>query len=162
MNLIRTVLIIAVIFCIDARSACAEMILPFCSNRTINEVTTRVGCTVGDAKCWLTKGGFCTDYVQKKLNLVKTEKEIVWIPVQPVDVRTGDIATFNYLAHYAYVESVVRDKKGKPVAVNVTEYNFGTCLVDEQAMVTDRYKKVGSRLAIPISEVDGGFLRQSR
>lgn len=136
--------------------------LPVCSNRTINEVTNRVGCTVGDTKCWLSRGGFCTDYVQKKLQLNSSGQAIVWNQVQPGDVRKGDIAVFNARAHYAYVESVVRDKQGKPVAVNVSEYNFGTCLVDEQAMVTDHYKKVNTRANIPLRAVDGGFIRNNR
>lgn len=160
MNHIITVLLLAVLVSISFRFVSADE-LPVCSNRTINEVTNRVGCTVGDTKCWLSKGGFCTDYVQKKLNLVQSGKEVVWTPVQQGDVRKGDIAVFNYQAHYAYVESVVRDKQGRLVSVNVSEYNFGTCLVDEQVMVTDKYKKVNLRSGVPLSVVDGGFIRNS-
>lgn len=136
--------------------------LPFCSNRVINEVTGRSGCTVGDYRCWLRNGGFCTDYVLKKLNLTPSEKEAAWTTPLPEDVKAGDVAVFNARAHYAYVEGVVRDKHGKPVAVNVSEYNFGTCMVDEQTMVTDYYKKVNRRSNIPLNLVDGGFLRMSR
>jgi len=159
--IIKSLYLFAVLACIGSRTACADE-LPFCSNRVINEVTSRAGCTVGDSKCWLRNGGFCTDYVLKKLNLVQSDKEIAWAAVQSNDVRTGDVAVFNARAHYAYVESVVRDKQGKPVAVNVSEYNFGTCLVDEQTMVTDKYKKVNKRSGIPLNAVDGGFIRMSR
>jgi hypothetical protein len=46
--------------------------------------------------------------------------------------------------------------------VNVSEYNYGTCLVDEQVMVTDNYKKVNMRSGIPLNAVDGGFIRNIR
>ena len=151
----------ALIVCFTFGLACAEE-LPFCSNRIINEVTKRVGCTVGDAKCWLTKGGFCTDYVQKKLDISQIGEGLAWVPVQLDDIKKGDIAVFNYRAHYAYVESVIRNSKGKPVAVSVSEYNFGDCLVDEQTMVTEKYKVVNMRAGIPLNRVDGGFIRLSR
>jgi hypothetical protein len=155
-------LLSVLVCCLVVRSVCAELLLPVCSNRIINEVTKRVGCTVGDPKCWLSKGGFCTDYVQKKLLLDRPDQKVAWIPVQPGDVRKGDIAVYNSIPHYAYVERVVRDKQGKPVAVDVSEYNFGDCLVDEQVMVTDKYKKVNKRSGIPLNAVDGGFMRNSR
>lgn len=147
----------------SVRSAWAE-VLPFCSNRTIQEVTGRVGCTVGDARCWLRKGGFCTDYVHIKLNLKRDEAggEVSWTPVLPADVGPGDIAVFIARTHYAYVEKINRDKQGRPVTVDVSEYNFGTCLVDEQIMVTDQYKLVNRRKGVPINSVDGGFIRSSR
>jgi hypothetical protein len=157
----KMVSFIAAFVCLGSHIACAELLLPICSNRTINEVTKRIGCTVGDSKCWLSKGGFCTDYVQKKTNPGRSGKGYTWMPVQPGDVKKGDIAVFNSLPHYAFVESVVRDKQGKPVAVDVSEYNFGTCLVDEQIMVTDKYKKVNMRSGIPLNVVDGGFIRDS-
>jgi hypothetical protein len=100
--------------------------------------------------------------VQKKLLLDRSDRKVTWVPVQPGDVRKGDIAVYNSIPHYAYVERVVRDKQGKPVAVDVSEYNFGDCLVDEQVMVTDKYKKVNTRSAIPLNAIDGGFMRNSR
>jgi len=133
--------------------------LPICSNRVINEVTTRVGCTVGDSKCWLSSGGFCTDYVEKKSRRGQTGKPIQLRKISSEDVKKGDVAQFVSRAHYAYVESVVKDKSGKPVAVDLSEYNYGVCMVDEQSMVTDKYKVINKRLGLPLSKVDGGFLR---
>jgi hypothetical protein len=132
--------------------------LPVCSNRVINEVTKRVGCTVGDANCWLTKGGMCTDYIQK---MAGRPGRVVQLNnrISPEDVRKGDVALFISHAHYAYVESVDRDVQGKPVAVNVSEYNYGGCWVDQDTMVTDKYMKVNKRSGIPLKSVDGGFLR---
>jgi hypothetical protein len=135
--------------------------LPFCSNRTIHEVTHRAGCTVGDSKCWLTKGGFCTDYVLKKSRVDPSGSAVSWLNVPPDEVKAGDIAVFAYRSHYAFIESVVRNKQGKPVAVNVSEFNFGDCLVDEQTMVTEKYGRVNTRPGIPLKVVDGGFLRSS-
>ncbi|TAL26144.1 MAG: hypothetical protein EPN94_03785 [Nitrospirae bacterium] len=79
--------------------------------------------------------------------------------INPEDVKKGDVAFFISRIHYAYVESVVKDKNGKPVAVNVSEYNYGDCWVDQSTMVTDKYKKINKRFGIPLSDVDGGFLR---
>lgn len=133
--------------------------LPVCSNRVINEVTSRVGCTVGDPRCWLSKGGFCYDYVEKKLFPNQSGKAIKLKNIKPGDVKKGDVAFFVSHAHYAFVESVVKDKRGKPVAVNVSEYNYGSCWVDQASLVTDKYKKVNKRIGLSLSKVDGGFLR---
>ena len=133
--------------------------LPVCSNRVINEVTTRVVCTVGDTKCWLSKGGFCTDYVERMARRGQTGKAIQLKPISSEEVKKGDVAQFNARAHVAYVESVVKGRNGKPVAVNVAEYNYGACWVDEETMVTDKYKVVNKRAGIPLGSVDGGFLR---
>lgn len=132
--------------------------LPVCSNRVISEVTKRAGCTIGDSRCWLTKGGMCTDYIQKMAGQPGKAVQLT-NRIKPEDVRKGDVAQFLARAHYAYVEGVVKDKNGKPVAVNVSEYNYGDCWVDQATMVTDKYKKVNRRFGIPLSSVDGGFLR---
>lgn len=133
--------------------------LPVCSNRVINEVTTRMGCTIGDSRCWLTSGGFCTDYVEKKARRGPAGKQVQLKPIKPGEVKKGDIAQFASRAHYSYVEGVVKDRNGKPLAVNLSEYNFGTCWVDEQSMVTEKYKVINRRNGVPLGDVDGGFLR---
>lgn len=133
--------------------------LPVCSNRIINEVTRRAGCTLGDAKCWFRNGGFCTDYIQKRSGRTQLLKPAEWQPVNPDQVRPGDVAQFNSRAHYAYIESVVKDKQGRLAAVNVSEYNYGTCWVDTDFLVTNTYKSVTKRTNIPLNSVDGGFWR---
>lgn len=133
--------------------------LPVCSNRVIGTVAKRAGCTLGDTRCWLRGGGFCMDHVEARLKLGRPAAEARFDPVQPGDVRAGDVAVFNARAHYAYVEAVVRDPGGRPVAVDLTEYNFGTCWVDPDLMVTDQYKILNRRPAVALREVDGGFLR---
>ncbi len=152
-------MVLLLFFLVGASSDCyAE--LPVCSNRIIREVTTRVGCTLGEAQCWLTMGGFCTDYIQKMANNRSTSKEFTLSnKIRPEDVRKGDIAQFNSWAHYAYIENVVKDKNGKPTAIDVSEYNYGTCWVDRATMVTDKYKTVNRRFGIPVTSVDGGFWR---
>lgn len=134
--------------------------LPVCSNRIINEVMRRSGCTIGDPKCWFANGGFCMDYVQKKTGARQPFQSGQWQQIGPEAVRKGDVAQFfTPRAHLAFVEAVVRDKQGRPRAVDVSEFNFGKCWVDQDTMVTDTYKKVTRRSNIPISSVDGGFLR---
>lgn len=133
--------------------------LPVCSNRVINEVTARVGCTVGDAKCWLTRGGFCMDYVGKRARSGRTAGLPRLVPISLGKIKKGDVAQFNSRAHYAYIEAVLRNAGGKPVAVNLSEYNYGTCYVDEDSLVTDKYMVVNRRSGVPIDSIDGGFLR---
>jgi len=134
--------------------------LPVCSNKVINEVTKRSGCTVGDTKCWFAQRGFCTDYVQSRIASPQSAKPDKWLQVSPEMVKKGDIAQFySPRAHYAFVESVVKDKQGRVNAVNVSEYNFGTCWVDPDAFVTNTYKIVTKRSGIPVGAVDSGFWR---
>lgn len=132
--------------------------LPVCGNRAIGTVVRRVGCTLGDARCWLRSGGFCTDHVEQRLAGPGARGAMQLNPVRKEEVRPGDVALFSARAHYAYVEAVVRDARGKPSAVEVSEFNFGTCWVDKEMMVTDQYK-VLNRRSVPLADVDGGFLR---
>lgn len=133
--------------------------LPVCSNRVIGAVVKRARCTLGDTRCWLRGGGFCMDHVEGRLKLGGPAADARFDSVQPGDVRAGDVAVFNARAHYAYVEAVVRDPGGRPVAVDLSEYNYGTCWVDRDLMVTDHYKLLNRRAAVALREVDGGFLR---
>ena len=134
--------------------------LPDCSNRVVNTVMKRSGCTVGDPKCWFANGGFCMDYVQKRTGARKSFQPGQWRQVAPAMIRKGDVAQFFMpRAHLAFVEKVNRDKEGRPRSIDVAEFNYGTCWVDRDTMVTDTYKVVTRRSGIPISRVDGGFLR---
>jgi hypothetical protein len=133
--------------------------LPVCSNRTINEVVKRVGCTVGDARCWLRSGGFCNDYVEQRLGAGRPDQALELVSIGLQEVARGDVAVFAARAHYAYVEGVRKGKDGQVVAVDLSEHNFGSCWVDKESLVTDQYKALGRRSALPVGEVDGGFLR---
>lgn len=134
-------------------------VLPVCSNRVINQVVERAGCTVGDTRCWYRSGGFCTDYVERKVATDRPGKALSLGKIGLEEVEKGDVAVFVSRAHYAYVEGVIKDKAGRPVAVDVSEYNFGTCWVDKEAMVTEKYKAVNRRSRVAVAEVDGGFMR---
>ena len=153
----RVLIFLAVFFAAGAQVCCAE--LPVCSNRIVNNVMTRVGCAVGDTRCWLSKGGYCTDYVQKMTGHGQPGDADRWNRINPGDVKKGDVALFISFMHFAYVEGVVNDKEGRPVAVNLSEYNYGACWVDQANMVTDKYKTVNKRPGIPLGKVDGGFWR---
>ena len=136
-------------------------VLPHCPNRLINEAVKRAGCTVGDTRCWTRSGGFCTDWVEKRVAAVakRPAKELRLVPVASEQVAKGDLAVFASRAHTAFVERVVKDRQGRAVAVDLSEYNFGSCWVDPGAMATEKYGVLGRRLAVPIAEVDGGFQR---
>lgn len=132
--------------------------LPVCSNRLISSVVRRTGCTLGDTRCWLRSGGFCTDHVEHRLGARRAASAMRFDPVTPEAVRPGDVAVFSARVHYAYVEAVIRDERGRPRGVEVSEYNFGTCWVDRETMVTEQYK-VLTRRSVALADVDGGFLR---
>ncbi len=133
--------------------------LPACSNRTIREVVKRTGCTLGDRRCWVSAGGYCTDHVQRRIRALEPARTVELVSVGPSDVRKGDVALFLARSHYAYVERVVTGRDGRPVSVDLSELNFGTCWVDVELMVTDQYSVVNRRPRVPLRDVDGGFLR---
>jgi hypothetical protein len=133
--------------------------LPVCSNRVINEVVKRVGCTLGDWNCWKKSGGFCADHVEGRLGAVKPGRAMKLESVRPEEVAKGDVAVFASRSHYAYVERVIKDAKGRAVAVDLSEFNFGSCWVDRDLLITDRFKVLGRRTGVALPEVDGGFLR---
>jgi hypothetical protein len=133
--------------------------LPPCTNAVIQKVVRRVGCTLGDERCWVRAGGFCTDYVQQRILAGSRGQPAELVEVAPADVRAGDVAVFVELPHYAFVERVGRDAEGRPVAVDLSEYNFGTCWVDDELMLTDRFKLLNRRAGVPVHAVDGGFRR---
>lgn len=132
--------------------------LPFCPNRVIREVVKRAGCTVGDTGCWNRGGGTCMDWVLKRRGGGARDGSDL-VPIRAEDVRPGDVAVFMARIHFALVDRVVRDASGRPVAVDLSEYNHGTCWVDEDALVTERYGLLDRRRGVPLAEVDGGFVR---
>ncbi len=153
----RVMVLLAVTLVAGPQVCCAE--IPVCSNKIVSAVMKRTGCAVGDIRCWLSKGGFCTDYVQKMTGHGKPGDASQWDKVKPENVKKGDVALFVSRMHFAYVESVVNDGNGKPAAVNVSEYNYGDCWVDQPNFVTDKYKIVNKRYGVALKKVDGGFWR---
>lgn len=142
----------------DRHPASVEL-LPVCGNRVINAVVRRAGCTVGDDRCWKRGGGMCADYVEGRIRKERSAKAIELTSVGAEEVVRGDVAVFTARAHLAYVEAVRRDPKGRLVAVDVAEFNFGTCWVDREAMITDTYGVLTRRRGVAAAEVDGGFRR---
>lgn len=133
--------------------------LPVCGNRVIVEAVKRAGCTLGDSRCWNARGGFCNDYVERRIREARGNSKFRMEPQPAEQVARGDVAVFLSRAHFAYVEAVVKDRRGLPVAVDLAEYNFGTCWVDRSAMVTEKYLVLNRRQRVPLRDVDGGFLR---
>lgn len=103
--------------------------------------------------------GFCTDHVEERARPKRSAKPGQMTRIRPEEVAKGDVAEFASRAHYAYVEGVVRGEDGRPVAVNLSEANYGTCWVDAESMVTEKYGVVSRRTRVALGEVDGGFLR---
>lgn len=136
--------------------------IPVCSNRAAVAVVRRAGCTLGDGRCWTRGGGFCMDYVERRLAADGAPAPQRLERIRPAEVRAGDVAVFDARAHYAFVEKVVKDEGGRPIAVDLAEYNFGSCWVDRDYLVTDRYKIESRRQGVPLRDVDGGFLRARR
>jgi len=132
--------------------------LPVCSNRTIHEVAKRTGCALGDLRCWASSHGYCNDWVERRLLEGAPAGRLELVPVATAEVRRGDVALFAARGHYAFVERVVADRSGRPVAVDLSEYNYGTCWVDTDLLVTDQYGTMHRRLGVPLGTVDG-FLR---
>jgi hypothetical protein len=133
--------------------------LPVCSNRTIHEVAKRAGCALGDLRCWASSHGYCNDWVERRLLEGAPAGRLELVPVTAAEVRRGDVALYAARGHYAFVERVVTDRSGRPVAVDLSEYNYGTCWVDTDLLVTDQYGTLHRRLGVPLGAVDGGFLR---
>ncbi len=133
--------------------------LPVCANRTIREVARRTGCALGDLRCWASSHGYCDDWVERRLLEGAPPGRLELAPIAAAEVRRGDVALFAGRGHYAFVERVLTDRAGRPVAVDLSEYNYGTCWVDPDLLVTDQFKVVHRRPRVPLSAVDGGFLR---
>lgn len=116
-------------------------------------------CKQGDCACWIKAGGYCTAYIKLKTGKSQSGDANKWKSnIKSSDVKKGDVAIFKSKTHVAYVESVNKDKKGKPTSVKVSEYNYGPKWVDESCLVTDKFGIVSTR-TVDISSVDGGFWR---
>jgi len=122
------------------------------------------------------KGGYCVDYIKTRIASfpVPTKEDMVDLKNTSVDnVTEGDVAVFtvkNYW-HVAYVERVHRDQQGDPVALDLSEMNFGAemTLAEFKARwksqseaewsraaccgVTDRFNEVSYRKNVEIGTV---------
>jgi hypothetical protein len=134
-------------------------LLPLCGNRVVSDVVRRAGCPLGDLACWTRRRGYCGDHVEAKVAAARRGSAAQLRSIQPEEVAKGDVAVFTSRSHYAYVEAVIRDARGRPVAVDVSEYNYGTCWVDRDFGVTDTFKVETRRAGVALRDVDGGFLR---
>lgn len=89
-------------------------------------------CYAASCSCedWMEKGGYCVDYIKTHIPSfpIPTKEDMVELKNTAVDnVTEGDVAVFtvkNYW-HVAYVERVHRDPQGEPVALDLSEMNYG-------------------------------------
>lgn len=113
----------------------------------------------GDCSCWIKAGGYCTAYIKNKTGKSQHGDANTWTSnIQSSQVKKGDVAIFRSLTHVAYIEDVIKDKKGKPVSVKISEYNWGPKKIDKDCIVTDKFGVVNHR-TVDIGKVDGGFWR---
>ena len=86
------------------------------------------GCNCDD---WVTRGGYCVDYVKSRIPSFPTPKNITEIVnlknKEITKITEGDVAMFNYSNywHVTYIEKVHIDKHGNATAIDVSEMNFG-------------------------------------
>jgi hypothetical protein len=97
--------------------------------------------------------------VEARIAAARPGQKLQLAGIPPEELRPGDVAVFASRAHYAYVEAVGRDQGGQVVSVDLSEFNFGTCWVDKEILVTDQFKLLGRRRGVAVRGVDGGFLR---
>lgn len=135
---------------------------------------------LADCSCsdWISKKGYCVDYVKSRIPsfpLPKSHAEAAALRNSEVSaVEDGDVAIFRIGSywHVAYVERVRRDAGGVPLAVDVSEMNFGGDLsLDEfrrtwgdarpgewkRALccgVTDGYNRVSTRSNVPVDSIE--------
>jgi hypothetical protein len=79
---------------------------------------------------WVEKTGYCVDYIKSRIPIfpLPSKEDMVGLENADVDdITEGDVAVFtikNYW-HVAYVEYVHRNEQGEPMAIDVSEMNFG-------------------------------------
>ena len=95
---------------------------------TVMHASCYAGCNCDD---WLKKGGYCVDYVKRRIPAFPIPNNATEIAVlknkEIPEVTEGDVAIFdlgNYW-HVSYVEKVHMDQQGNATAINVSEMNFG-------------------------------------
>lgn len=153
-----------------------KIILLFCVALMLS-----ISCTESHADCtcddWIGKGGYCVDYIKSRIPAFPVPYSIQAIKSlhneELRDISKGDVALFtvsNYW-HTAYVEKVHFDRKGNPVAIDVTEMNFGELPTYEEFTarwghmpphewqrarccgVTNDYGRTEARTGIPIGSI---------
>lgn len=101
--------------------------------------------------------GYCTDYVNSKLRTrIRGDAENWPANTAVNEIRPGDVAIFRREGHVAWVERVIFEG-GRPVAIDVTEQNFGRNWVNKNCRVTDNFGRVTPRRSIPLTRVDGVY-----
>lgn len=95
---------------------------------TLNHTICHADCDCND---WMDKEGYCVDYVKERIPIFPVPNNVAEIAAlknkRITEVLEGDVAIFdlgNYW-HVSYVEKVHLDQSGNPVAIDVSEMNFG-------------------------------------
>jgi hypothetical protein len=135
-------------------------------------------CYAASCNCedWIKKEGYCVDYIKDRIPIfpIPYKEDMPELKNTDVDnVTEGDVAIFTIknFWHVAYVERVHRDLGGEPVAIDVSEKNFGDQLTFKEFKaiwksrsrsewrralccgITDNYDRVTRRSNIDLATV---------
>ena len=99
--------------------------------------------------------GYCTDYVNSFLIKKIRGDAGTWRPnvVAIQSVQKGDVVIFRQENHVARVEEV-QYQGGRPVAVKVSEQNYGKGWINQPCRVTTNFGKTTTRI-VQLSRIDG-------
>lgn len=99
-------------------------------------------CAQWDCDDWVARRGYCVDYVKARIPtfpVPESEADMGRLNNREVrNIAAGDVAVFDLgrYWHVAYVECVHRDRRGTPIAIDVSEHNFGA------RMTADHYRRM--------------------
>lgn len=101
--------------------------------------------------------GYCTDYIKKRVGSSQSGDAKNWTGnLSSSEVLPGDVAIFTDVGsfgHVALVDAVNRDGGGKPISVNLSEWNYGSTFQDESCGVTSKFGITTTRTNISVSSV---------
>jgi surface antigen len=99
--------------------------------------------------------GYCTDYIKKMTGNSQPGDAKNWVSnISPSEVLPCDTAIFTNVGnfgHVAFVDAVSRDGDGRPISVNLSEWNYGSIFQDESCGVTNKFGITTVRTNIAVS-----------
>ena len=99
-----------------------------------------------DCQRWIEQKGYSTDYIEQKLGKRQPGLAGSWRGnVTLAEVAPGDVALIRFSTpgalHAALVERVRRNDAGQPVALQVSEWNWGK-IVEPRCLVTENFGRL--------------------
>lgn len=101
--------------------------------------------------------GYCTDYIRNITGSSQSGDARNWTSnISLSEVLPGDVAIFanvGNFGHVAFVDAVNRDGDGRPISVNLSEWNYGSTFQDESCGVTNKFGITTTRTSISVSSI---------